>query len=112
MSKGITGDGPPAIGMLVIQTSLDLEASLQLLHGDNVRRLDVVLDVLDLLLQLVERDLLILNDQVDLELLDTETNSNELGGTPNETILLNGTNRLLECLHVGLIVCTDVLAKA
>lgn len=64
----------------------------------------MVLVLLDLLLELIERDLVVLNDQVDLELLDTETDGDKGGGTPNETILLNGTDVGLELLHVGLIV--------
>ena len=46
-------------------------SALQLLHGGNVGRLDVVLDLGNLLLELVERDLGVLDDQVDLEHLDT-----------------------------------------
>jgi hypothetical protein len=61
----------------------------------NISGLDVILIFLNLLLELIQRDLLVLNDQVDLELLDTETNSNELRGTPDETILLDGTDVLL-----------------
>ena len=64
----------------------------------------MVLVLLDLLLELVKRDLVVLDDQVDLELLDTETDGDKGGGTPNETILLNGTNVGLELLHVGLII--------
>lgn len=65
----------------------------------------MVLVLLDLLLQLVGRDLLVLDNQVDLQLLDTETDGDELGGTPNKTILLDGKDVSLELLKVGLIVC-------
>jgi len=64
----------------------------------------VVLVLGDLLLELIERDLVVLDDQVDLELLDTVTNGDKGGGTPNETVLLDGTDVGLELLHVGLIV--------
>lgn len=65
----------------------------------------MVLVLLDLSLELVEGDLLVLDDKVDLELLDTETNGNELGGTPDETVDLDGTDVGLHLLKVGLIIC-------
>lgn len=64
----------------------------------------MVLELGDLLLELVKRDLVVLNNQVDLELLDTVTDGNEGRGTPDETVLLDGTDVGLELLHVGLIV--------
>lgn len=70
----------------------------------NVRRLDVVLDLGDLLLELVERDLGVLDDQVDLEHADTVTDWDELGGTPEETVLLDGADLLLHLDEVGLVV--------
>ena len=82
---------------------------LKLLHGSDVGALDVVLEALDLLLELVEGDLVVLDDQVDLELLDAETDGDELGATPDETVLLDATDSLLELLHVGLIVCEFLL---
>jgi hypothetical protein len=81
---------------------------LKLLHGSNVGALDVVLEALDLLLELVEGDLVVLDDQVDLELLDAEADGNELGATPDETVLLNATDSLLELLHGGLVICEFV----
>ena len=44
------------------------------------------------------------DDKVNLELLDTETNSNQCRRTPDETILYNGADRGLELLHVCLVV--------
>jgi hypothetical protein len=64
----------------------------------------VVLELLDLLLELVKGDLVVLDDQVDLELLDTETNGNKLGGTPDKTLLLDGENVSLELVHVCLVI--------
>ena len=64
----------------------------------------MVLVLLDLSLELVGGDLLILDDQVDLELLDTEANSDELGSTPDQTFHLNGTDVGLELLQVGLVI--------
>ena len=46
----------------------------------------MVLVLLDLLLQLVDGDLGVLNNAVDLELLDSETNSDEGVSTPDKTI--------------------------
>lgn len=65
----------------------------------------MVLILLNLLLELIGRDLLILNNQVDLELLDTETNGNKLGGTPDKTFHLNSTDVLLQLYKIGLVIC-------
>jgi hypothetical protein len=70
----------------------------------NIGRLHVVLILLDLLLELVDRDLVVLNDHVDLELLDTETNGNELVGTPDHTVLLNRLDVGKELVQVGLVI--------
>ena len=78
---------------------------LELLHGNDIGRLDVVLELGDLLLELVERDLLVLDDQVDLQLLDAEADGDELGGAPDEAILLDAADGGLESGHVGLVVC-------
>jgi hypothetical protein len=80
----------------------------------------VILVLLDQVLEVLERNFLVLNNQVDLELLDTETYSrissvyatdtckltdgNESGSAPDETFLLNGTNVGLQLLHVCLII--------
>ena len=89
---------------LPIVNIVTLDFRLQLLHGNNVGGLNVVLELLDLLLQLVKGDLVVFNDQVDLELLDTETNSDQLGGTPYEAVFLDRENIGLELIHVCLIV--------
>ena len=70
----------------------------------DIGRLNVVLELSDLLLEVIKTNLVILDDQVDLELADTEANWDELGGTPNETILGDGADGRLKSLHVGLIV--------
>lgn len=79
-------------------------ANLQLLHGSDVSGLDVVLVLLDRLLELIGGDLVVLNDKVDLELLNTEADGNPLGGTPDEAVPLNGADVGLELLKVGLII--------
>lgn len=74
------------------------------LHGSNVGALDVVLELSDALLELIEGDELVLDDEGDLELPDTVADRDKLGGTPDETFLLDGTDGLLELRHVGLVV--------
>jgi hypothetical protein len=78
---------------------------LQVLYSNNDCGLDLVLELFNLLLELVERDFVVLNDQVELELLDTETNSNQLGGTPDKTVLLDGEDVSLELIHVCVVIC-------
>lgn len=78
----------------------------QLLHSSNVGGLHVVFVLLNAGLQLIQRDLLVLDDQVDLELLDTEADGDELGGTPDQTVDLNGTDVGLQLLKVGLVIYT------
>lgn len=85
-------------------------ANLQLLHGSDISGLDVVLILLDRALELIGGDLLVLNDKVDLELLNTETDGNPLGGTPDETVPLNGADVGLHLLKVGLIIWKRLLA--
>jgi hypothetical protein len=79
-------------------------ANLQLLHGSDVSGLDVVLVLLDLLLELIGGDLLVLNDKVDLELLNTESEGNELRGTPDEAVLLNGADIGLHGGKISLVI--------
>ena len=67
----------------------------------------MVLILFNFLLELISGDLLVLDNQVDLELLDTEANSNKLGSTPDETVLLNRTDVLLQLFKVGLVICKD-----
>lgn len=79
---------------------------LQLLHGGDISGLDVVLELLNLVLKVRNRDLGVLDDQVDLKLLDTETDGDELGSTPNKTVVLNSTDSSLKGNHVSLIICS------
>lgn len=84
--------------------TLNGDKALQLLHGSNISGLDVLLDLLNLLLKIGHRDLLVLNDQGDLELANAETDGDQRGSTPKQTILLDGADGLLEGLHVGLVI--------
>lgn len=64
----------------------------------------MVLILLDLLLEIVGGDLLVLDDKVDLELLNGVGQGDELGGTPDKTVLLDGTDVGLELLNVGFVI--------
>lgn len=64
----------------------------------------MVLVLLNLLLKLNQRDLLVLNNQVDLKLLDTETDSDKLMSTLNKTVLLDGEDIGLELVQVGFMI--------
>merc|ERR1712230_7248 len=92
----------PTLGTLT--WSKKAENRLQLLHSNDIGRLDVILELLNLLLQLGETNLVILDNQVNLQFLDTETNSDKLGSTPDKTLLIDATDGCLELLHVGLII--------
>lgn len=78
--------------------------ALQLLHSSDIGGLDVVLILLNLLLEIIDGDLGILNNNVDLELLDSEANSNEAGPTPGKTVHLDGEDIGLHLLKIGLII--------
>ena len=78
--------------------------SLELLHGNDVDGLDVVLKLADLLAELVGRDLVVLDNQVDLQLLDAEADSDQLGSTPDQAVLLDAADGSLEGNQVGLVV--------
>lgn len=64
----------------------------------------MVLVLLDLRLEFIRRDLVVLDDKIDLKLLDREGQRNPLGGTPDETINLNGTDVGFELVNVGLVI--------
>lgn len=70
----------------------------------HVGRLHIVLKLGDGVLKVVETDLVVLDDQVDLQLRDTVADGHELGSSPDESVHLDGSHRLLELLHVGLVV--------
>lgn len=72
------------------------DSRLQFLHGSNISGLDMVLILLDLLLEIVQRDLVIFNDHVDLELLDTETDRYPFAATPDKTVHLDRKHALLK----------------
>jgi hypothetical protein len=63
----------------------------------------MVLILWDMFLQLIGRDLLVLNDYVDLELLDTKAGGDKLGSTPDEAVLLDSLHILFKFRHIRLI---------
>ena len=77
---------------------------LELLHSSDVRRLDVVLHLLNTLLKVVHRDLVVLNDKGDLKLVHTVTDGHKLAGTPDKTVHFNSADLLLEGGHVSFII--------
>lgn len=86
-------------------TNFLFKVALQLLHGGDIGGLDKVFKLLDLLLELVRGDLVVLNDQVDLQLLDTEADGDQLGSTPDQTVLFDATDRSLQSSQISLVIC-------
>lgn len=78
------------------RTTFHTEHRLELLHGNDIRRLDVVLKLSNLLLELVKRDLVVLDDQVNLQLPDAEADGDELGQAPDKAVLLDAPDRRLK----------------
>lgn len=92
------------------------------LHGGNIGALHKVLKLGNFILELIQRDLLILckicqylrfdrvwggkptNNDSELELLDTEADRHELGCTPDQTVFLDAADSLFQLLHVCLVV--------
>jgi len=64
----------------------------------------VVLVLLNHLLEVIGGYLIILDDKVDLELVNGEGRGDPLGGTPDKTVHLDGTDVGLELIKVGLVV--------
>lgn len=70
----------------------------------------MVFVLLNLLLEFIHGDLLIFDGNVDLELINGVGQGDSLGGTPDETVHLNGTDVSLELVKVGLIILKCPLA--
>lgn len=81
-----------------------LKVHLKLLHGSDVRRLDVVLILSNTVLKIIKRDLVVLNNTVDLQLLDTESDSNELRTTPDKSVHGNSLDVSEEQVKISLII--------
>lgn len=77
---------------------------LDLVKCSNIDGLYKVLKFLDLLGEEVDGHLIVLNYAHDLEFVDSVSNGNKFGSAPQETLHLNGSDGLLQLLHVGLIV--------
>jgi hypothetical protein len=74
------------------------------LHGSYIRALNIVFELSNLLLELIQGDFFIFNDQSDLELLDTIADRNQFTVAPNQTILLDRADGILQSLHIRLII--------
>lgn len=89
-------------------TSVDWTHSEEIVSYSSARPAQLVVLTLavlgDGLLELVERDLGVLDNEGDLEHLDAVADGDELGSTPDEAVNLNGTDAGLEGGHVGLVV--------
>lgn len=83
---------------------LQRKDTLDLGKGLNVDGLDVILELEHLLLKHISGDLVILDDSGNTDLVDTIADGDELRGTPEETVHLNGADSLLEGLEVSLII--------
>lgn len=55
----------------------------------NIARLNMVLEFCDFILEFIERDLVVLNDQVDLKFLDAKADGDEFRTTPYESVLFD-----------------------
>jgi hypothetical protein len=77
---------------------------LDLLHSSDINALYEVFKRFDLFSQVIHGNLVIFNNTVDLELLDTETNGNQLRTTPQETIHSNSTDTLGQFFHISFII--------
>jgi hypothetical protein len=78
--------------------------SIILKDSYDISGLDMIFILCNLLLELVQRDLLVLDNQVDVELLDTVAERNQFGSSPDETVLLNTADILLKLSHVRLVI--------
>merc|ERR1711871_11563 len=74
---------------------------LNFLERNHVHTLDVVLKAFNCILQVICAHLIVFNDQIDLQLLDTESNINKLGFAPQQAILINASNCCLHSSHIG-----------
>ncbi|GMT21113.1 hypothetical protein PFISCL1PPCAC_12410, partial [Pristionchus fissidentatus] len=71
------------------------ENNLDLVESNNIDRLNEVLAGGDSLLESVGRDLIVLNNAADLELLDSESDREDLSGSPDKSVHLDGADVLL-----------------
>ena len=83
---------------------LYMSSLLNLVHGCNVDRLDEILELSHLLAELFDGNFVILNDAHQLQLVDAIANRDQLGGSPEETVHLDGGAGLLHGIHVSLII--------
>ena len=77
---------------------------LDLLETSHVYALAIVLHITDLVFQILGGDLVVFDHALNLKLLDTIADGNELGGTPEQTFHVDGANTFLQQLHVGGVI--------
>jgi hypothetical protein len=77
---------------------------LDLLHSSDIHGLDKVFQSFDLFSQVIHGDLVIFDDTVDLELLDTETDGDQLVTTPQETVHGDSLDTVGQFVHVGFVI--------
>ena len=77
---------------------------LDLVHGSHITRLDEVFKVANLLLQFVNGDFFVFDGAHDLKFLDSVTNGDELVGSPNQTVHLNGFDKFEHLVHVSFVI--------
>lgn len=66
--------------------------------------MDELIETLNVFVDQVKTNLVVFNDTRNLELLDSVTDRNQLGGTPEETVQFDGADLLLHLSEVSLII--------
>jgi hypothetical protein len=94
----------PSRRLRVVKVATMAQNSLDLVPGDDVHGLDVVLEASDHLLNVITGDLVVLDDDELLELLDTVRDGDKLVVTPDQTVLLDGMQLRGELLQVGGVI--------
>ena len=67
---------------------------------------------LDLPLQLFERNLFVLDDQIQLQLVDAVADGHALGGAPDEAVHADAAHALLELVHIRFVIYRGVRAPS
>merc|ERR1719264_1993024 len=77
---------------------------LDLVHGSNVTRLDVIFNFANLFLKFFNVNLQVLNYNHYLEFADAVSNGNKFVSTPDKSVHFDFLNFLEHVVHVGFIV--------
>merc|ERR1719411_959434 len=84
--------------------SINISSLLNLVHGSNIDRLNKVLELSHLLAELLDGDLVVLHDAHQLKFIDAISDRDQLGGSPEEAVHLDGSTGLLHCIHISLVI--------